>query len=129
MTDFSIITGKIITSTPSSSNANAKKMYVKIFPGAFSMKAPRPKKAKTLSGELLIRYSAREWPIKKNGDLVGDLGFLQGISTLLKEANLVNVDDISWSDDQRNIKDTVTVRVGSKLAKEILDRGWAQLIT
>ena len=127
MTDLSIITGKITTSTPSSSNANAKKMYVKIFPGVFAMKAPRPKKAKILSGELLIRYSAREWPIKKNGDLVGDIGFLQGVSGILREANLINVDDISWSDEQHNIKDTVTIRVGTKLAKEIIDRGWAQL--
>lgn len=127
MTDLSIITGKITTSTPSSSNANGKKMYVKIFPGVFSMKAPRPKKAKVLTGELLVRYSAREWPIKKNGDLVGDQGFLNGISGLLRETNMINVDDISWSDDQKNIKDTVTIMVGSKLAKEIIDRGWAQL--
>ena len=80
-----------------------------------------------LSGELLVRYSGREWPIKKNGDLVGDQGFLQGISTLLRTANLVNVEDILWSDNQRVIKDTVTIKVGSKLAQEIIDRGWAQL--
>lgn len=128
MTDLNIITGKISTVTPSSSTGNPKKLYVKIFPGAFTMRAPRPKKAKVLSGELLVRYSAREWPEKKNGPLVGDEGFLNGISGLLKEVNLVNVTDISWADEQRDLKETVTIRVGPLLAREILDRGWAHLI-
>lgn len=128
MIETSIITGKITTVMPSSSNGNAKKLYVKIFPGAFTMKAPRPKKAKVLVGELLVRYSGREWPEKKNGPIVGDMGFLSGISEILKEINLVNVDDISWATDQRPIKETVTIKVGSKLAQEIIDRGWAHLI-
>ena len=92
------------------------------------MKAPRAKKAKVLYGEILVRYSGREWPEKKNGPIVGDQGVLEGISRILKEVNLVNVDDISWATEQRPIKETVTIKLGPKLAKEILDRGWAQLI-
>jgi len=128
MVDTSIITGKITTTTPSSGNANAKRLYVKIFPGAFTMRAPRPKKAKVLMGELLVRYSGREWPEKKNGPLVGDQGFLGGISNMLRGLNLENADDLSWSDDQHLIKETVTIRVGPRLAKEMLDRGMATLI-
>lgn len=127
MSDLNIITGKITTTAPSSSNAKEKRLYVKVFPGAFTMQAPRPKKAKVLVGELLVRYSEREWPEKKNGSLVGDQGFLAGISSLLKEVNLINVDDISWPKEQREIKATLTIKVGSKLAQEILDRGWAYL--
>ena len=91
------------------------------------MKAPRPKKAKILSGELLIRYSGREWPIKKNGPLVGNEDFLNGISDLLKEISIQNIKDLSWSTEQRDIKDTVTIAVGSSLAQELIDRGWAHL--
>lgn len=91
------------------------------------MQAPRAKKAKVLFGELLVRYSGREWPEKKNGPLVGHEGFLQGISNLLKELKIKNHDELSWAAEQRPIKDTVTIQVGSKLAQEILDRGWATL--
>ncbi len=125
--ESSIITGKITTRAPSASNANEKRLYVKIFPGAFTMKAPRPKKAKVLIGELLVRYSSREWPEKKNGPLVGDQGFLSGVAALLKTINLVNVDDISWHEEQRPIKETVTIKIGPLLAKEIVDRGWATI--
>lgn len=127
MTDLSIITGKINTTKAAASNAGSKRLYIKIFPGRFTMKAPRPKKAKILVGELLVRYSAREWPIKKNGPLVGDEGILAGISELLRELNLKNVNDLSWEIEQRDLKDTVTVRVGSLLATEIMSRGWAYL--
>lgn len=127
MSDISIITGKITTEIPSSSNGNPKKLYVKIFPGAFYMQAPRPKKAKVLVGELLVRYSGREWPEKKNGPIVGDAGFLAGISRLLSELNLANSHDISWAKEQRSLKETVTIQTGSKLAQEIIDRGWAHL--
>lgn len=129
MTDISIITGKITTTTSPKGSNGPKKLYVKVFPGTFSMQAPRAKKAKVLIGELLVRYSGREWPEKKNGPLVGDQGFLSGISGILKEINFVNVNDISWSAEQHPIKETVTIRVGSKLAKEILDRGLAHLIS
>lgn len=129
MTDISIITGKITTTTPpKGSSGNTKRLYVKVFPGTFTMRAPRPKKAKILSGELLVRYSGREWPEKKNGPLVGDEGFLAGISGILKELNLVNVADISWAAEQHPIKETVTIRVGAKLAQEMLDRGLAYLV-
>lgn len=127
MSDLNIITGKITTTAPSSSNAREKRLYVKVFPGDFAMQSPRPKKAKVLVGELLVRYSEREWPEKKNGSLVGDQGFLAGISSLLREVSLINVDDISWPKEQREIKGTLTIRVGSRLAQEILDRGWAYL--
>lgn len=128
MIETSIITGKITTATPPRGSGNPKRLYVKVFPGTFTMRAPRPKKAKILSGELLVRYSGREWPEKKNGPLVGDAGFLFGISEILREVNLVNVDDISWSAEQHPIKETVTIRVGAKLAKEMLDRGLAYLV-
>lgn len=127
MSEISIITGKITTELPSSSNANPKRLYVKVFPGAFYMQAPRPKKAKVLVGELLVRYSGREWPEKKNGPIVGDAGFLSGISRLLADLNLANHDDISWAKDQRPLKETVTIKTGSKLSQEIIDRGWAHL--
>jgi len=128
MVETSIITGKITTTTPSPGNANTKRLYVKIFPGAFTMKPPRPKKAKVLMGELLVRYSGREWPEKKNGPLVGDQGFLGGIANMLRELNLEHADDITWSDEQHAIKETVTIRVGTKLAREMLARGMASLI-
>jgi hypothetical protein len=123
----SIITGKITTTTPSPGNANVRRLYVKIFPGAFTMRPPRPKKAKILMGELLVRYSGREWPEKKNGPLVGDHGFLGGIANMLRDLNLEHADDITWSEEQHSIKETVTIRVGTKLAKEMLDRGMASL--
>jgi hypothetical protein len=125
--ESSIITGKITTKTPTTSNALGKRLYVKIFPGAFTLRAPRPKKAKILSGELLVRYSSREWPEKKNGPLVGDQGFLEGVANLLRDVNLVNVNDLYWPDEQRNLKETITIRVGKDLAQEIIDRGWASL--
>lgn len=127
MVETSIITGKITTTTPSPANANIKRLYVKIFPGAFTMRPPRPKKAKILMGELLVRYSGREWPEKKNGPLVGDQGFLGGISNMLRELNLEHANDISWSEEQHPMKETVTIRVGTSLAKEMLDRGMASL--
>lgn len=125
--DISIITGKIVTTAPSSSNAREKKLYIKIFPGQFTMKAPRPKKAKVLVGELLVRYSSREWPEKKNGPLVGDPGFLDGVAALLREISLSNSTDISFAEEQRPIKETITIKVGPKLSQEIIDRGWAHL--
>ena len=129
MNEISIITGKITTATPpKGGSGNPKRLYVKVFPGTFTMRAPRPKKAKILYGELLVRYSGREWPEKKNGPLVGDEGFLSGISGILKELNLANVSDISWAAEQHPIKETVTIRVGAKLAKEMLDRGLATLV-
>jgi hypothetical protein len=121
--ETSIITGKVLTGIPSASNAIQKRLYIKILPGSFWYKAPRPKKAKVHGGELLIRYSAKEWPIKKNGPLLGDLEFLAGIGTLLKEMNLNNVDDLSFASVQHPLKETLTLTVGPKLAKEIIDRG------
>lgn len=125
MMETSIATGRIQASIP---NTNTQKsLYVKIFTGQFLMKAPRPKKAKVLTGELLLKYSSRQWPEKKNGSMVGNDEVLHGLSLLLKEVNLQYSGDISWSKEQRSIKDTVTIKVGSKLAQEILDRGWAIL--
>ena len=125
MLESSIITGKVTTTVESASNAKARRLYVKIFAGEFSLRPPRPKKAKVLMGELLVRYSGREWPEKKNGPLAGDQGFLDGIANLLKEHNVINAADISWPEEQRPIKETVTIRVGTVLAQEMVDRGWA----
>ena len=125
MIGTSIITGRIQASEPVSNTV--KNLYVKVFTGQFQMKAPRPKKAKVLTGELLLRYSSRQWPEKKNGPMVGNSTVLEGLSLLLKEVNLLNSGDISWSKEQRDIKETVSIRVGPDLAQEILDRGWAVL--
>jgi len=125
MIETSLITGRIHATDPVT-NSN-KSLYVKVFTGQFQMKAPRPKKAKVLTGELLLRYSSRQWPEKKNGPLVGNPQVLEGLSLLLKEVNLLNSGDISWSKEQKNIKDTATIRVGPELAQEILNRGWAVL--
>jgi hypothetical protein len=127
MLDTSIITGKAYTGNPSASNSIKKRLYLKIFPGEFWYRAPRPKKAKVYGGELFVRYSGREWPEKKNGPLVGDPGLLSGISDLLKELNLVNVEDLSYAKIQHNLKEVLTLSVGPELAKEIVDRGWASL--
>jgi len=128
MLDTSIITGKAWTGNPSASNSVAKRLYLKIFPGEFWYRAPRAKKAKMYGGELFVRYSGREWPEKKNGPLAGDPGLLAGISGLLKELNLQYSDEISWAKVQHELKETLTLTVGPNLAKEIVDRGWAQLI-
>lgn len=128
MLDTSIITGKAWTGNPSASNSVAKRLYLKLFPGEFWYRAPRAKKAKTYGGELFVRYSGREWPEKKNGPLAGDPGLLSGISGLLKELNLQHADEISWAKVQHELKETLTLTVGPNLAKEIVDRGWAQLI-
>ena len=127
MMESSIITGRTTTSGSSAATGLTKRLYVKIFPGEFTLKAPRPKKAKILSGELLVRYSEREWPTKKNGPLAGDTGFLSGISLLLMDMNLVNVNDIDYAPVQRPIKETITIKVGPDLSKEIIDRGWASI--
>lgn len=127
MTLSSIITGKVLTSIPSASSGLSKQLYIKILPGEFWLRSPTPKKAKVLGGELLVRYSARQWPEKKNGPLVGDKSFLKGVSLLLTEVNLVNVTDISWAKEQKNLKETVTIKVGKLLAKELLDRGFGLL--
>ena len=128
MLDTSIITGKAYTGNPSASNSVVKRLYLKIFPGEFWYRAPRAKKAKIYGGEIFIRYSNREWPEKKNGPLVGDPGLLSGISNLLKELNLVYADEIQYAPIQHKLKETLTLTVGSNLANEIVNRGWARLI-
>jgi hypothetical protein len=128
MFETSIITGKVTPENIGAGTTLAKKLYVKIFPGDFSMKEPRSKHKKVLLGELLVKYSAREWPEKKNGPLAGDPGFLKGIKELLKEMNLVNISEVTFAKTQLDIKETITMRVGTKLAQEMLDRGFAQFI-
>lgn len=91
------------------------------------MKPKTLKKAKVLTGELLLRYSSRQWPIKKLGPIVGNQEILDGISNLLKEVNLKHNTDLSYSKEQHDIKETITIQLGKKLAQEILDRGWAKL--
>jgi len=125
MLETSLFTGKVTTSGTGPNSTVKKKLYIKVFAGLFSVRPPRLKKKHVLLGELIIRYSAREWPVKKNGPLHGDPGFLEGISTILKEHNMKNYDDLTWNTDQYDFRDTVTIRVGSNLAQEFIDRGWA----
>jgi hypothetical protein len=127
MFETNITTGKVVTSGDGPNTTVKKKLYVKIFAGEFSVRPPTPKKAKMLLGELIVKYSAREWPEKKYGSLIDDPGFLQGVSDLLKAHNIVNVDGITYSRNQHSIKDTVTFKVQTKLAEELLDRGFAKL--
>lgn len=127
MFETSITTGKVTTSGTGPNTTVQKKLYVKIFAGEFSNRPPTPKKAKVLLGELVIKYSSREWPTKKYGNLLDDPGFLEGISHLLKGHSIANADDLSYSSKQYNVRDTITLKVGTKLAQELLDRGMAQL--
>lgn len=127
MFEFSLFTGKVTTSGTGPNTTVVKKLYIKVFPGEFSFRAPRPKKAKKLIGEFVIRYSAKEWPIKKNGSIVGDPGFLDGISELLRFHNIISATDLSYAKVQHTIRDTVTIRLGDDLTQEILQRGWANL--
>lgn len=127
MIETSIITGKVTTSSQGPGSTTPKKLYIKIFPGLFTYKPPRPKKAKIYSGELLIKYSSREWPEKKNGPLLGDPGLLEGVSQLLSELNLINVNDLAYSATQYQIKEMITIKLGSKLAEELVTRGWVLL--
>lgn len=123
--ESSIITGKLMTQGFGPGATSPKKLYVKIFLGSFTLRPPRLKQAKVLRGELLVKYSGREWPEKKNGPLYGDLGVLSGVSSLLAESSYKNVDDIKYASerDSRPLKDTLTLVVGTKLAKEFIDRG------
>lgn len=91
------------------------------------MRPYKSKKAKVVTGELLLRYSLRQWPTKKYGPLLGNQEVLDGLSNLLKEVNLQHHKDVSYSVQQRDVKDSITISLSSKLAKEILDRGWAYL--
>lgn len=125
MLENSLFTGKVTTSGTGPNSTVKKKLYIKAFPGLFSVRPPRLKKKHILLGELIIRYSAREWPIKKNGPLHGDPGFLEGISDILKNFNMKHYSDLTWNTDQYDIRDTVTIRLGSNLAQEFIDRGWA----
>lgn len=127
MFETSILTGKVTTSGTGPNTEVKKKLYVKIFAGEFSERAPTPKKAKVLLGELVIKYSAREWPIKKYGNLLDDPGFLEGVKDLLRDKNCAHADALKYSSNQYDMKDTITLRVGKELAREILDRGWATL--
>jgi hypothetical protein len=127
MFESSVFTAKITTSGTGPNSTVSKKLYVKVFPGEFSNRPPRPKKAKKLLGELIIRYSAREWPIKKNGSIVDDPGFLAGLSEILRSHNVINADDIEYRVPQLELRDTISITLGSKLAQEFLDRGWASL--
>lgn len=127
MFETSITTGKVTTSGTGPNTTVQKKLYVKIFAGEFSNRPPSPKKAKQLLGELVIKYSAREWPTKKNGSILNDPGFLNGISDLLKSHNILNADNLSYSTKQYDLRDSITLKVGTKLAQELLDRGLAKL--
>lgn len=131
MTDLNIITGKILVSLPSSvvpEEIGNKKMYVKVFTGTFTMKAPRPKKAKVLYGELIVRYSEREWPEKKYGSIINNQSVVDGVVDLLKSLGLANFSEVSWAKEQQPIKGSITLKVGQALAQEIIDRGWAILV-
>lgn len=119
----SINTGKILPTGFPAGSAGPKRLYVKVLLGAFTLRPPRLKQAKILLGELLVRYSGREWPEKKNGPLAGDPGFLTGVGLLLAEVGYININDISYAAVQRDLKETITIKVGSDLAKEIVDKG------
>lgn len=123
--ESSIITGKLTTETFGPGSTSPKKLYVKIFLGSFTNRPPRLKQAKVLRGELLIKYSGREWPEKKNGPLHGDPGVLIGVGELLSAEGYSNVNDIKYASDKdiRPLKDTLTLVIGAKLAKEFIDRG------
>lgn len=125
--DINVVTGKINLLIKDPANRSEKKIYVKIFTGAFMFGAPTPKKAKILRGELFVRYSTREWPDKKYGLPSDAENFLSEISNLLKNVNLENVTEISLAPEQRDIKNTITLKIKAALAQEILDRGWATL--
>ena len=127
MFETSIITGKLTTSGTGPNTKIQKRLYVKIFAGEFSNRPPTPKKAKVLLGELVVRYSAREWPAKKYGSLLDDPGFLEGVGLILKGLNITNYNNISYSTTQHDLRDTVTLKVGTKLAQELLDRGMAKI--
>lgn len=124
MIETNIITGKITIMLPNSEQERS--LYLKVNTGQFTKKAPTPKKAKVLVGELLVRYSSRQWP-KKFGPLAGNAAVLEGLSQLLKEVNLHYTKDISYSQEQHDIKETLTIKVGKLLAQEIVDRGWASI--
>jgi hypothetical protein len=125
--DTNIVTGKINLMVKDQANRTEKKIYVKVFTGPFVYAAPTPKKAKILRGELLIRYSTREWPERKLGMPYESETFLSEIAALLRTVDLENVHEISVATDQRDIKNTITIQVKAALAQEILDRGWASL--
>lgn len=127
MFETSILTGKVTTSGTGPNTDVQKKLYVKVFAGEFSERAPTPKKAKQLLGELVIKYSAREWPVKKYGNILDDPGFLEGVKELLRDKHCAHVDALKYSPTQYDAKDTITLRVGKALAQEMLDRGWAKL--
>jgi hypothetical protein len=127
MFETSITTGKVVTSGEGPNTSVQKKLYVKVFAGEFSVRPPTPKKAKVLLGELVIKYSAREWPEKKYGSLIDDPGFLNGVSQLLKAHNIENNELLSYSSKQYDMRDTITLKVGTKLAQELIDRGLAKL--
>jgi hypothetical protein len=120
---LNIITGKITTESLGVGATSPKKMYIKIFLGAFTLRPPRLKQAKVLLGELLVKYSNREWPEKKHGPLVGDKGVLSGIGQLLLNEGYVHITDISYAQEQRELKETLTLKVGSKLSEEFVKRG------
>lgn len=127
MIESSLITGKVMPSGFGPGMAGPKPLYIKIFPGAFTLRPPRLKQSKLLLGELLVRYSGREWPEKKNGPLLGDQGVLTGISALLSTLGLTQIYDISYAKSQRELKEHLTIQVGTLLAKEIADRGWVHV--
>lgn len=127
MMESSIVTGKVTPTGLRAGASSPKPLYVKLFLGTFTLRPPRQKQAKVLLGELLVRYSGREWPEKKNGSLIGDEGFLSGVGKLLATVSLDNITDISYASVQRELKEIITIKIGSILAKEIVNRGWANV--